>query len=139
MPLIQSTETTRRLDLPTDLPGIAAGDWVEISTVYTAAMRLKAYNRSLRNNPDAPESSDPFVFRQTIIEAAVRAWSDSEPVSPDSLASLHPLVQDWISTQFYVVAAGITPEGKDNSNSSSLPGSAPAAPAKDRFPASSGT
>lgn len=139
MPLTQNTDTTRRLDLPTDLPGIAAGDWVEISTVYTAAMRLKAYNRSLRNNPDAPESSDPFTFRESILEAAVRAWSDSEPVSPDSLASLHPLVQDWIITQFYNLAAGVAPEEKKDSNNSSSSGSARPAPARATSPSSSGT
>lgn len=133
MPFTQDTDETTRLYPPTEMPGIAEGDWIDISVTYTAAMRRRARLRAIRGRFD-DEDLDYFEYKQSILEAIIKAWSDPSPVSPDAIANLHPFVQDWVSNQFYELANGRTEDEKKGSSSDSSPTSDPA---EETSPASS--
>lgn len=109
MPWVQ-TEATERLTPPDGLPGLGPEDWVEIRTVYTAAMRRSLVNKSMpMRMADATVVSDGldiFAYRQALIEAVVVAWSDETPVTPEALAQLHPKVQDWLEQEFERLSGG---------------------------------
>lgn len=122
MALFSATDETHRIQLPADLPLVTEGDWVDISIVYTAAMRRRIMRRSLTANPlnDADASFDAFAYRQAVLEEVVRAWSEKEPVSPDTLGQLRPEVQDYLLAEFNRLSSGRT-EAEVNGSSSSSP------------------
>lgn len=129
MALIAS-KNTQRLQLPETLPGVEAGDWIEILTMWTSGMRRRIMNRTLNINlqvtgTNAASSKsdvdvDVFASRQAVLEEIVVGWSSPEPVTPENLEQLRPEVQDWIAEQYDSLAAGRSDaEKKESSDSSS--------------------
>lgn len=112
------TKESTRLYLPSDLPGIAEGDWVEISSVYTGAMRHEARLRAVRGRVDS-DDIDYLEYKQAILESVITGWSDPTPPTPEAIANLNPFVQDWIGNRFFDLAGRSEDEKKDLSESSS--------------------
>lgn len=103
----------KRLEPPSSLPGIEPGDWIEIRTIYTAGMRREVTRRGLKlHNGSVDDTMDIFAYREALIEQIVAAWSDPEPVTPETLATLHSDVQDWLSREFDQLQNGRSPEEK---------------------------
>jgi len=126
MPLIQEADT-QRLTLPTSLPGIDEGEWVEVSTLYTAGIRRRALKRALTVSTSAGPSGfnadvDTMGYRQALLEEIIKAWSDPSPVTPANIERLHPEVQDWLAEQYDgLQSVRSEPEKKEPSANSSPP------------------
>ena len=118
---------TERIYPPPTLPGIAEGDWVEIETDWTAALRQRMDARGFNNTWDPTVQrfslrADPLARKLALLETIVVAWSDPAPVTPEALADLHPLVHDWICGEFDRLAAPRTEPEKNGSRPSSSAG-----------------
>ena len=141
MPFVQTKETTR-IYPPETLKGVSKGDWVEISTVYTSAIRRKVMGRAMAVASSAASPGQPgitydiFEYRQALLEEVIESWSDSAEVTPENIGLTPPELQDWIAEQYDQAVKGRADDEKKESSNGSEP---IMAPAEDLSPASLGT
>jgi len=120
-----------RVHPPVTLPGVAEGDWLDLRAVNTAQIRQRCVARATQirytatkgAEPTAKADFDPMAYRQALMEEVIVAWSDPAPITEDTLASVHPDVQDWIAEEFERLTTR-APEEKNASGSSSADTSA---------------